>query len=187
MLLSLNPSLHYSLTPSVQIGRRPMLAFELQHHPADVPVLRVRRETAQALLRIAPLHDLDHFRPQRPSCSCRAASPYKGRSCSGRRAPSRNLPPGKVDRLKPREKSCPPASATNRPRRFRRSGRTTDRRGKVATARRKRSIDSHCAGSDCPRPRPEWPAARKAARRRAGFRPWRCGCRTASWSASVCV
>src|SRR5713101_5712399 len=34
-------------------------AFELEHHPFDVLVVLVRLEELQALLRIAPLQDLD--------------------------------------------------------------------------------------------------------------------------------
>ena len=125
----------------VEIGRGPLVPFQLQHHPLDVTVFGVSHEPAKTFLRIAPPHDLDQFRA-RPSHSFHAASPCRDRSCFVLKAPNRNLPRDRVDRWKGREKSCRLASAPNRPRRCRRSGRKSCPPETAATAKCRRSADS---------------------------------------------
>src|SRR4029077_20272818 len=51
----------------VEIGRGPLVPFQLQHHSLDVAVFGVSRKPAQAFLRIAPTHDLDRLLTHAPA------------------------------------------------------------------------------------------------------------------------
>ena len=163
----------------VEIGRGPLLPFQLQHHPLDVAIFGVSARAGEDFPAGRPNARSGSTPGARPSHSSRAASPCRGRSCFVLKAPNRNLPRGRVGRWKGREKSCPPASAPNRPRRCRRSGWKSCPPETAATAKCRRSPDTRFRRRDRSFARPEWRAVRLAAAPRGEHRPALCDSRIA--------
>ncbi len=70
-----------------KIGGCAAFALEFQHHAFDVAILGVPGQPAMAFLRVAPLHDLDHFLAHAPAIHLARGLPCRDRSCSGPKAP----------------------------------------------------------------------------------------------------
>jgi hypothetical protein len=55
------------------------VAFQLEHHAFDVPVILMPAQEFEAFLRIAPFQNFDRLLTRAPSCSFHAGSPCRDR------------------------------------------------------------------------------------------------------------